>query len=281
MRALGSRRWQFGQSSTRASVVVGPSTWRDRTRTGCSRTAGVVERRRDQFLDHVRQSRGRSVTPPPGRDAPTARSEALPLRGDTPVLRNVHVDDLPVLVHRPAHVPPDTVDLHVGLVDEPPVTHGVPGRAGRIDQFRSEALHPAEQGHVIDLDAAHRSRPGPGTTSQSAGTSRPPARSRQEKAEPRERQGTRTGGLERRLRFAPAHSPRICDPLLEQSLPDHIADTPSAELPGRTHPPRLHGQSLTRPPPGGVVARVLGLSARRGHVGIEGHLPDELRASPI
>jgi hypothetical protein len=64
------------------------------------------------------------------------------------------VEDLPVLVDCPVDVPPDTVDLDVGLVDEPSVTDGVTGRAGGIDQFRGEPLDPAERGHVIDVDAA-------------------------------------------------------------------------------------------------------------------------------
>jgi hypothetical protein len=33
-----------------------------------------------------------------------------------PPLRDVHVDDLPVLVDRAVHVPPGTGDLHIGLV---------------------------------------------------------------------------------------------------------------------------------------------------------------------
>jgi hypothetical protein len=40
------------------------------------------------------------------------------------------------------------------LVNEPPVPDSVPTRPGRIDQFRREPLHPAEQGDAIHLDAA-------------------------------------------------------------------------------------------------------------------------------
>ena len=75
-------------------------------------------------------------------------------RGDIPAPGHVDVDDLAVLVHCPVHVPPGTVDLDLRFVDEPPVTHGVTGRAGRVDQLGSEPLHPAEQGHLIHLDAA-------------------------------------------------------------------------------------------------------------------------------
>jgi hypothetical protein len=56
--------------------------------------------------------------------------------------RNQHVDDLPVLVDRPVHVPPDPVDLHVGLVDEPPVARRVAAESGGVGQQRGEPLHP-------------------------------------------------------------------------------------------------------------------------------------------
>jgi hypothetical protein len=59
-----------------------------------------------------------------------------------------------MLVHRPVRLPPNCNGLDASLVDEPPVTHGVPAGAGRIDQFRSEPLHPAVQGHVVHVDAA-------------------------------------------------------------------------------------------------------------------------------
>ena len=45
----------------------------------------------------------------------------------------MHVVDLAMLVHRPVHVP---------------------AHSGRIDQFRSEPLHPPEQSHVIHRDPA-------------------------------------------------------------------------------------------------------------------------------
>ena len=49
---------------------------------------------------------------------------------------------------------PSTGDLDVGLVDEPPVAAGVPGRAGGVDEFRCEGLHPALDRHVVDLNPA-------------------------------------------------------------------------------------------------------------------------------
>jgi len=73
--------------------------------------------------------------------------------GDVSALRQVHVDDLALLVDRPVDVGPDAGDLDVGLVDEPAVPRQVPSRPGCVDQQRREALHPAIEGDVIDLDA--------------------------------------------------------------------------------------------------------------------------------
>ncbi len=42
--------------------------------------------------------------------------------------RHVQVDDLPVLVNGAVHVAPGPGHLHVGFVDEPPVTDGVAAR---------------------------------------------------------------------------------------------------------------------------------------------------------
>jgi len=69
-----------------------------------------------------------------------------------PLDRDVHVDVLPVLVNGAVHVPPGSGDLHVGLVDEPPATHGVAARPGRVDDQRREPLHPPVQGDVVDFD---------------------------------------------------------------------------------------------------------------------------------
>ena len=82
------------------------------------------------------------------------RREERACRGDIPVLGDEHVNDLAVPVERTAHVSPDAVDLHVGLIDKPPVTDGVPARAGRVDQQRREPLHPPEQSHVVHVDTA-------------------------------------------------------------------------------------------------------------------------------
>ena len=57
-----------------------------------------------------------------------------------------------VFVDRAVHVAPDTGDFDVGLVDEPRRSDRVPARSGCVDEQRREAMHPPEQGDVIDLD---------------------------------------------------------------------------------------------------------------------------------
>jgi hypothetical protein len=74
--------------------------------------------------------------------------------GRLPVRRDEHVDDLPVLVDGPIHVPPDSIDPHVGFVDEPPPTRRVAGQPGRVGQQRRKPLYPPVHGDVVDLDAA-------------------------------------------------------------------------------------------------------------------------------
>jgi hypothetical protein len=69
-------------------------------------------------------------------------AEEPPGRVSVPAGRDQHVDDLPVLVDRPVHVPPDSVDFDVGLVDVPPIAGRVPGESGRVAQQRREPLHP-------------------------------------------------------------------------------------------------------------------------------------------
>jgi hypothetical protein len=61
---------------------------------------------------------------------------------------------LAVLVNGSVHVPPDAGDLDVGLIDEPARPDRVTARSRRVDEQWREALHPPEQGDVIDIDAA-------------------------------------------------------------------------------------------------------------------------------
>jgi hypothetical protein len=84
----------------------------------------VVPCGREQLVEHGRVDRG-GVGDHLGRchRQHGQRSPEEPASGvRVPADRNQHVDDLPVLVDGPVHVPPDTVDLHVRLIDEPPVT---------------------------------------------------------------------------------------------------------------------------------------------------------------
>jgi hypothetical protein len=105
--------------------------------------AGVVERQRDQLLDQVRQGR-RTVGD--DLDRLTVRCQGCreePAgRGDIPMAGDEDVDDLAVLVDRAVHVPPDTVDLDVRLVDEPPfpalLRHG---RAASINSGVNRSTH--------------------------------------------------------------------------------------------------------------------------------------------
>jgi len=69
-------------------------------------------------------------------------------------LREQDVDDLAVLIDRPAEVRPAPGDLEVGLVDEPAITCRVPARASGVDELAGEGLHPPIHRHVINLDAA-------------------------------------------------------------------------------------------------------------------------------
>src|SRR3954468_4132133 len=116
--------------------------------------AGVVQRGRDQLLDHIRQRR-RPVGGYLARNILNSQGglEERPRRSDVATLRYVHVDDLAVLVDCPVDVGPDPGDLHVGLVNEPPITGHVPRWPGRADQQRREPLHPPVEGDVVDLDA--------------------------------------------------------------------------------------------------------------------------------
>jgi hypothetical protein len=89
----------------------------------------------------------------------TAREHYLeePCSGiDVAAFRDVHVDDLAVLVNGAIHVPPHTSHPDVGFVDEPAITNTVPARPSRVDDQRGEALHPPINRHVINVDTAFR-----------------------------------------------------------------------------------------------------------------------------
>ncbi|GAB3832564.1 hypothetical protein GCM10027610_024920 [Dactylosporangium cerinum] len=116
----------------------------------------VMPRRRQQLVEHGRvhlrrvgdhlarhhlQRGQRSTEEPAGRSGVAA-------------YRDEYVDDLAVLIHGAVDVPPDTTNLDVGLIDEPPVAGRVPAEPGCVGQQRREPLHPPEDGDVVDLDTA-------------------------------------------------------------------------------------------------------------------------------
>ena len=57
-----------------------------------------------------------------------------------------------MLVDGPVDVAPLARDLHVGLVDEPTVSHPVTARPGRVCEEWCETLSPPIHSDVIDLD---------------------------------------------------------------------------------------------------------------------------------
>ncbi len=146
------------------------------------------------------------------------RGEEPSGRGDIPAGETKNVDDLAVLVYRPVHVPPHPIDLDVGLVDEPRVTHGVPIGAGRIIQPGGESLDPPAQGDVIDVDAALIDE-APDPVGQAV--LEVPADRQQDhhrrKRNPANAEGAGTGRLERRLRFTPPPPPIAGDPSKQQN----------------------------------------------------------------
>jgi hypothetical protein len=114
---------------------------------------GVMERRRDQLIDHRAERRG-----PVGHDLDrlTMSTECslkeLVCRSGVTSRRHVDINDVAVLVDGSVHVAPPARDLDVGLIHEPAVADRVSARTGRIREQRREALHPPEHADVIDLD---------------------------------------------------------------------------------------------------------------------------------
>jgi hypothetical protein len=96
-----------------------------------------------------------------------------------PIVRVLGVGDLAVLLNRAVHVPPHAGDFDVGLVNEPTPADGVAARSRRVDQQRSEALHPPVQTSRDPRRCrAPRGAPrGRDTTTRSGDTSGPPTRS--------------------------------------------------------------------------------------------------------
>jgi hypothetical protein len=116
---------------------------------------GVVKRGRDQLIDGREEGPGpigddldRLAMGAKRRREESSRGASVAPGGD------VDVDDLAVLINRAVDVPPPARDLHIGLVHIPTVADRVAARPRRIREERREALHPAVDGDVIDLDSA-------------------------------------------------------------------------------------------------------------------------------
>ena len=108
----------------------------------------------DQFVEHPwidRSTIGRDL----GRGCACVQrpGEETPGSGQVTPCRQQDVDDLAVLVDRPVEISPCVSDLHIGLVDEPPVTGGVAARPRGLDELRGESLYPPVDGDVIHGDA--------------------------------------------------------------------------------------------------------------------------------
>ena len=82
----------------------------------------------------------------PGEE-PTCRQEVAPGR-------DIHIDDLPGLIHGPVHIAPSSGDLHVGLVYVSTVRNWVAARPSRVCEERREVLDPPVDRDVVDLDPA-------------------------------------------------------------------------------------------------------------------------------
>jgi hypothetical protein len=99
-------------------------------------TFDVVPRRRDQLIEHGRVHR-RSVGDHLGGShlqRGDRAAEEPPCRHRVAPGGDEHVDDLAVLVDSAVHVPPDTVDLDIGLIGEPSVARCMPAESGGVGQ---------------------------------------------------------------------------------------------------------------------------------------------------
>ena len=123
--------------------------------TGLFGTARPFAARRDLLVQYPRIGRGsvgRHLNwPDPDRRRP---SEERPGRSQVAADREHDVDDLTVLVDSPVQVRPPAGHLHVGLIDEPPVTRQPAAGASSFDELGGEPLNPPVDGHVINADAA-------------------------------------------------------------------------------------------------------------------------------
>src|SRR5947207_15488845 len=101
----------------------------------------VVKRARGEVRDRVVE-RGGAVGDDLVRFAmrEQRRGEELSGCGDVAAGRDIHVDDLAVVVNGAVDVAPHTGDFYVSFVDEPPAAYRVPARLGRVDHDCREAV---------------------------------------------------------------------------------------------------------------------------------------------
>ena len=71
-----------------------------------------------------------------------------------PLRRDVHVDDLAILIPGSVDIPPAAGDLDVSLIDLPAGPDPVLGAAGNFGQDRREPPNPPVDGDVVDLYSA-------------------------------------------------------------------------------------------------------------------------------
>ena len=96
---------------------------------------GVMNHVRKQLIDNAQQGCSQICGDLSGTPVVAQRGfEEVPRGGDIAPLRYLDVDHLAVLIHGAVDVAPGTVDLDVGLVDEPAVADAVPAGSGRVDE---------------------------------------------------------------------------------------------------------------------------------------------------
>ena len=103
----------------------------------------VVQRVRCQLTDRFRQRCRPVGDHHAGLAVVTDRVRDEPSGSDTVAsLRHQHLDDLAVVIDGAVDVTPHALHLDVGFIDEPADTDRISERVGRVDQDRSETLHP-------------------------------------------------------------------------------------------------------------------------------------------
>jgi hypothetical protein len=69
-----------------------------------------------------------------------------------PLLGHQHIDDLLELVDRAVEIDPPPDDLNLRFIDEPPIPNHVTTGSCGVDEQWGEPLHPAIDGHMINVD---------------------------------------------------------------------------------------------------------------------------------